>query len=228
MTPILKTKAGGIDSRPAFQISRGRIESFLTPGRARALRAEFARSHVIRLPGLLEPALLRRIQQEMAASTFYAARSEDFDRRCRPKARDLDVLLTILLNAPTVFRAIESLTGLSDVRGVSGRVYRMLPRKHRLDWHGDNFPARLCALTVNVAAKPFKGGAFQLRRKPDGPISSHEIGAPGDGLLFRISPELIHRSAPVLGRTPKDIFACFAFDRTVEPLAADDYGGPPR
>ena len=211
------------DHGPAFQVTRGGFKSFLTPRRARELRAEFARSRVIRLPRILEPTLLSYLQSEMAAAKFYTFRSENFDVRHRPKKRDLDVLLTFLFNSEPVFRAIESSTGLSNVRGVSGRVYRMKAKKHYLDWHGDNVPGRLCALTVNLASKPFDGGSFQLRKKPDGPVATYAIGAPGDALLFRISPELVHRSVPVLGKAPKDIFACFALDRPVGPLPPDDY-----
>ncbi|MFI5349300.1 MAG: hypothetical protein ACHQ2Z_07135 [Elusimicrobiota bacterium] len=66
---------------------------------------------------------------------------------------------------------------------------------------------------MNLSERPLSGGYPQIRKKPDGPISTYRYGAPGDALIFRISPSLVHPGTPVTGAMPKDIFAAFVQDR---------------
>lgn len=208
-----------------LRISRDAFENRLTARAARALKADYKRSSVLRIPDLVDPGLLKWVQEKLRRSRFSSVVARDFERRESPTCPELDVLLPIIFNNPSLFRTIESITGCGIIRGLSGRVYRMR-RGHRLEWHkDDSYGSRMLSMTVNLGALPFEGGLFQLRRDRTGAVETYDYGRAGDALLFAVGKHLSHRSTPITGPTPKLIFACGFYpeplpDAWVRPNAA--------
>ena len=176
------------------------------------LRQEFAQRHCVILPQLFAPGLVRTLLQQIESAKFYRNRVKDDLKR--EFALDLticknDIALHVVhfvLNNPHVFRAIEEITGCSRIGSFGARIYCGLPNgHHHLDWHDDtDCPERLLGLTINLSAKPYDGGAFQLRDKNSRQIICElQKVKPGDALVFRIAPTLQHRVTRVEGQNSR-------------------------
>lgn len=178
--------------------------------RVDALRDEFVRRHVIRLPHFLDDDLLARVQNAIDGGTF--AIREDAGiavELCLEPSRALDIL-TFAMNAPQLFDFVRTVSGCTAIEAFAGRIYRFDPDvSHHDSWHDDTAAGgRLVGCSLNLARERYCGGAFQLREKarPDDVIEIDNNGA-GDAFLFRIAPELQHRVLPVTGTHPKTAFA---------------------
>ena len=118
--------------------------------------------------------------------------------------------LCLALARPEVLRIMESLLGGPALTGVAGAIAQFAAgAEERLDWHDDLVePQRRLAITINLGAAPYDGGAFEFRDLASGaPPFRHVHSTPGEALLFPIGAGLQHRVLPVTGGGPRTVFA---------------------
>ena len=189
-----------------LQLTRKGLVPFAPP-ELQALRHEFARRHCARLPRLLEPDLLRRLQARLAsdawtANVHHLVNGESTELVC---AGDVTVgLLVALFNDSALFRAIQDLTDCDPIASFQGRIYRMDPGAHRDVWHTDANGNYMVALSLNLGTDPFRGGELHLRECGSRRVLVEVANTgTGDAIIFRIDGTLEHIVTPVAGDTPK-------------------------
>lgn len=167
-----------------------------------ALRAHFDRHHWIRVAGLLEPGLLREIQDRLARADFV----ERVHAGVTPPSVDLCMvpnaaaaLLELAFNDPAVLRWVERITGCDPLTRFGGFVYRLSPGYgHQHHWHNDVVEGRRVAMSVNLGPGSYEGGLLELRDRASEEVLARIANTvPGDALLFRIDPALQHRAGAV-------------------------------
>ena len=173
-----------------------------SPGEVVRLADTFATSHAVKLPRLLEPALLETVSRAVASSRF----TERVHAHLDPPTIDLGLddpathgRLLVLFNDAALFHFVEAVTGCPPIGAFQGTVYRMVPGAHHLDsWHDDVEATRLVALTLNLSPDGYSGGVLQIR-KTDPPAIVHEVANTGfgDAIMFRIAAGFEHRLTPV-------------------------------
>lgn len=176
------------------------------------LKHEFVEKQCTVLPRLLEDQLLDKIIDHVDNASFYE--NQHIASGNVIFASDLSVptksivlhQLNFLFNNPELFRLIEAITGCTEVRGFSGRIYRNMPgANHFLDWHDDTSgQTRLIGLSINLGKEKYEGGIFQIRKKGSRD-NLKEVGCvdSGDAHIFKVSPHLEHRVTPVKGDFPR-------------------------
>ncbi|MBZ5556394.1 MAG: 2OG-Fe(II) oxygenase [Acidobacteriia bacterium] len=172
------------------------------------LRDLFRRAHCVRLPALIAPDLLWRIQREVERGEFRAFDHDGIATELRLQSGVATGLLHVLVNDPQLYRFVEQVTATSPVRSFLGRVYRRDANGHYDSWHSDLVQGRSLGMSVNLSAHRYDGGAFELRETETGRIlaSIANVG-PGDAILFRLAPTLEHQVTAVRGVHPKTAFA---------------------
>jgi len=179
------------------------------PGAAATARMarSFASDRPVRLPGFLEPALLARFRAGLGSTSFRVVRVGSADV---VQSHPLDSPLCFLMNDPALFAFVAALCGNGPVRGFIGQIRRVEPGKTTIGWHDDMHATqtRLAAFTLNLSAGPYDGGTLQIARRADMKVFREAVNAvPGDALLFRIAPGLVHRNTPVTRRRAKIMFS---------------------
>ena len=177
------------------------------------LREQFDQQHCIRLRALLEPQLLRAIQQQIERAEFYERVHEIVGPT---NAVDLCMMensaseaLHLVVNDRKFVCVVEQVTGCCRIGSFFGSVYRLTPDLGHYDsWHADMKEGRLLALSVNLSTDVYRGGILQIRNEESGHIV-HEVAntGPGDGIFFRIAPYLKHRVSSVEGTVARTAFA---------------------
>lgn len=178
------------------------------PASADRLASRFAAERCVVVPGLIEPALLARVQDAVDAAEFVDRSHGDIATELCMSTNSCLGMLHFLVNDPVVFGFIERVTGARGLSSFHGRVYRRLPGVHHDSWHSDVYPDRTIGMSVNLSRDAYEGGIFEIR--DDDSPSVHGVIAnvgPGDALLFKIADGLEHRVTPVTGRVPKTAFA---------------------
>lgn len=199
-----------------IQITLKGVEHRASEAREAALRARLARRGVVRLPGFLAPDALAYVQQRLAGA--YTESPHQYGTREVPVDGAALGVLALVMRDPRLFAFVERVTGCGPIGRITGGVYRSLPLKHELTWHGDQDvdargrPRRVAAMTVNLSPKPFRGGALMVKRT-DSPrvIAVERYKRAGEAMLMDIDDGLRHRATKVLGSEPKTIFACFFY-----------------
>jgi hypothetical protein len=200
-----------------IRLTRRGTEVVSDPAGLTRLRAAFERDHCVRLPGLLDPDLVRQLLPRIEKGPFedFLHEYDEGDARVRIKKevclQDAATvcLLNLLPNDRPFFEIVEAITGCGHIGCFHGRVYRMLPASdHHDSWHSDAADHRIVSMSVNLTPEPFRGGELQIRDVATGRVV-HEVAnrGLGDAILFRIAPELDHRVADVEGAIPKTAFA---------------------
>lgn len=175
------------------------------------LRAQFQRQHYIRLPQLLDPALLNFIQLRIDRAEFYERVHQGIgsNKELCMKGNAAFGALLFAINDERLFRIIQDITQCDRIRCFEGRVYRVGPGLgHHDSWHDDLGEHRLVGLSVNLGPEAYAGGALQIRERASGNIVS-EVAKPGtgDAVIFRLSDSLQHRITQVEGTIFKTAFA---------------------
>jgi 2OG-Fe(II) oxygenase superfamily len=167
-----------------------------------SLRDQFAARHWVRLPGVLEPALLADVQARVAKAEFV----ERTHRGVTPPSVDLCMLpnaaaglLELAFNDPAVHRTVEAIAGCGPIARFGGFIYRLTPQHgHQHHWHNDLVEGRLVAMSVNLGPGTYEGGLLEFRdRASEGLLDRVSNTGPGDAILFRIDDALQHRATPV-------------------------------
>ncbi|HYM11968.1 MAG TPA: hypothetical protein VEU62_14620 [Bryobacterales bacterium] len=172
------------------------------------LRVEFGRQNGMHLRGLLEPGLAQIIRRHLEPDRFLDNRHAGGTELCLADHHTAG-LLHFLTNNADLFRIIRQITGCRRIGCFGGRVYRMLPgNDHHSLWHSDALEHILIGLSINLSQEAYSGGAFQLRDRRTGRMVCELPNTGfGDGILFRIAPDLEHRNTPLAGAVAKTAFA---------------------
>src|SRR3954470_17814005 len=194
---------------PILQLtSRGAVAQ-AAPGTLEALADTFRAECCARLPRLIEPALLSRIQTSIERSAFVERRHGTIaSELCMERNTTLG-LLHFLANDATVFDLVQRITGIAGLRFFVGRVYRRVPSAaHHDSWHSDVDPDRRVGMRINLSTAPYDGGVFEIREEATGrALGVLANTGPGDALLFAIDDRLEHRVTTVSGTAAKTAFA---------------------
>ena len=199
---------------PLIQITKSGVACSLTAREQTRMRTVFDRTHCLRFPKLLEPALLHPIQTRIEKAGFY---EKDYRKVTNLTVRYLnrlndkvvDNMLNFLLNNEQLFRLIRETTGCLGISGFAGRVYRMSPHTGHYDsWHDDLRDHRLIAMSMNLSTEVYSGWILQIRDTRSGHIV-HEAANTGfgDAVLFRLAPFLEHRVTGVEGTASRTAFS---------------------
>lgn len=173
------------------------------------LAGEFRAHRCAKVPALIEPSLLARIQAQIERSAFFErAHGTIATELCMERNTSLG-LLHFLVNDALVFDLVQRVTGVPAIGFFAGRVYRRLPAAaHHDSWHGDVHPDRRVGMSINLSAAPFEGGVFEIRDEDtERPLGAIGNVGPGDALLFAIADGLEHRVTDVRGAVAKTAFA---------------------
>ena len=77
-------------------------------------------------------------------------------------------------------------------------------RGHRSRWHSDAAGGRCVGLRLDLSGAPFRGGVLQLKDPRSGRLlASAPSMAPGEAVLYGLSPRLRHRASPMRGKRPQ-------------------------
>ena len=172
-------------------------------------RREFHSIGWTRFPALLEPRLVRCVQEGLDQNPWDDYFKAGFDSNeiltPSPPLR----LLQFVTNWPAFLALIGEITAAGPLTWFGGRVYRMRPGVgHHDDWHDDNIDGRLSAMSLNLSPRPYQGGLLQIRRRgTDSPHVEVANTVAGDAILFQVSDALVHRVTDIQGTEPKVAFA---------------------
>jgi hypothetical protein len=170
--------------------------------------AEFARPHSLLLPELLEPDLLAFVQSSLSRAEFDVRVHEGIGAEHTVPPGPLTGVLELLLNDAGVLDAIETLTRCAPLRCFDGRISRLDGAAGDADsWHDDVTQDRRVALSLNLGAEPYDGGALLLRdRRTSRVVAERRNTGLGDAVIFRIAPYLEHVVTKVRGSVPRTAY----------------------
>ena len=147
----------------------------------------------------------------MAEAEFAIASSEgEIGTESEMQPNGLSATLNWRMNEPPLIEAARTITGCAEIGLFAGRVFRLEPSSGQsFDWHDDlGDTARRVAFSVNLGKRAYSGGILQIReRRAPELIAEVANLAPGDAVLFRLAPHLVHRVTPVEGTVPRLAFA---------------------
>ncbi len=190
-----------------LHVSRARTRFLCSPEERAAVRQEFDRHHCLLLPQFLDSGLVDEAQPliEGAESTEI---THDVGHEIEIKAPRAKALLELLVNDHVLFEAIDAVTGCGSIGSFAGRIYEMRSGgDHEFAWHTDVVHDRLIAMSVNLGSSPYAGGILEIADASKVLLHSVANTGTGDAVIFRVSPDLMHRVTPVEGSTPKRAFA---------------------
>ena len=194
-----------------FQITRtGAVRP--TGREVAALKAAFEAQHCVRLPGFLEPALLRRLQSRLAEKNAWKPHVHDLVNGLSTELVCSDEttvgLLTAMFHDAAVFESIRAITECDRIGSFHGRIYRMDANAHTDVWHTDANGKYLIALSLNLSPGPFAGGELHLRECDSKRMRAQVANTgQGDAIIFRIDGSLEHVVTPVTSEAPKIAWA---------------------
>jgi hypothetical protein len=166
-----------------------------------ALRRQFEDRHHVLVSGLFGPGLLAWVQQQVEDAPL-KPRREEIAGELTLQTGALVSRMRFMLNDPSLYGAIQTVTGIQPLARFQGRIYRKLAApEHFARWHDDlQGPLRLVGMSVNLSHEPYEGGVTEIRYKGSTDlIASVHNNGPGDALIFRIDPALEHRVTGVTG-----------------------------
>jgi hypothetical protein len=184
-----------------LQVSRAGAAVFMSDAERERMHEQFAANRWVRLAGLLSADLLADVQRRLASAEFVrtvhpGVSPPSIDLAMVPNAAA--ALLELVFNDPSLWRALEAITGCGRIARFGGFVYRLEPGAglHH-NWHDDAIDGRLLAMSVNLGDR-YEGGELRLRDEATGDVvgSAVNVGA-GDAVVFPIARGLKHRVEPV-------------------------------
>jgi 2OG-Fe(II) oxygenase superfamily/Coenzyme PQQ synthesis protein D (PqqD) len=194
------------ESQPALQI---RPSGLTITGSLDALRERFERDHYVRLPQLVEPALMEAVERSVAAGQFVDRSHHGIGTEQCLVPGVATSILQLMFNDPAMLDAVADIARCGTVRCFDGRVYRMAADNGHYDsWHSDAGEDRRVAISVNLSREPYEGGELEIRDAA-ATEASHTVSNPGfgDAVMFRISPALRHRVGPITGPRARTAYA---------------------
>lgn len=173
------------------------------------LKTDFATKHYVHLPQLIEPGLLQLLSQRLNQAKFKRREHKGIGVELCLEDDRVEGLVAFLTNNSKLFEVVETVTGCAHIGCFNGRVYRIVENKGHYDsWHSDLIDDRLVAMSINLGQEPYAGGTLELRNHATKKILNRiENTGFGDGIIFRLSPNLQHRITEVKGNVPKTALA---------------------
>jgi 2OG-Fe(II) oxygenase superfamily len=177
-----------------------------------ALAREFDDRHCVRLPQLLHPALLRRLQTRLAGADAWKPNVHDLVNGPSTELVFADPitvgLLTAMFHDRVLWNAVARITDCDPIRSFDGRIYRMDAGAHEDVWHTDASGTYMVALSLNLTSGRFEGGELHLRECESKRMHTEIANTgQGDAIMFRIDGSLEHVVTPVTGAVPKIAWA---------------------
>jgi len=196
------------------QITRGGTIVDATDSELASVRAEFDRAHCVVLRQLVEPGLLKTLQQAIADANFFEKTNVNIGDELRVRSGAVASAFEFLTNDPALFAFVRRISGCGVIGSYRGRVYRLLPRPgHQSDWHNDLLPNRMLTMSINLGSEVYEGGVLQIRDVPTGRILTQVANTgPGDATIFRIAEGLQHRVTPLTGSVARTACAGWFLD----------------
>lgn len=173
------------------------------------LQASFRDHHHLRLPGLLAPPLLAKLQSQLRVASFVPKAHEGIGHELACWDSPASDTLLFLFNDPRLFELVTAITGIGPIGCFVGRIYRMEPGgAHHESWHSDVSHHRLIACSLNLSEEVYTGGTLILR-EGGRPETEQRLPntTPGDAVMFRLSPDLEHYIEDVEPGPPKTAWA---------------------
>lgn len=171
-------------------------------------RASFDDRHMARLARVLDASILDEIRSQIDAASFSDRTDEGIARESTMNAPGVLARLLFLINDERFVETVRRATGVDDIVGFDGRVFRFSSAAGHYDsWHTDVDGVRRVAMSLNLSAGPIEGGELSIRRRGSSDEDRYAYPPPGDAIIFRIDPALEHRINPVLSRTPRTTLA---------------------
>jgi hypothetical protein len=185
------------------QLTRFGILSDASAAQMRSAREQFERHNYLRIPGFIEPTLLRLIQRQLGRAAF-KERKYDIGRDLTLSENPIAGLFNVFMNDPNLFRVIRRITGCGRIGCFTGRLYRMVPRAGlAFNWHDDMLNDRIVAISINVSDASYRGGTLQIRDRSRGVYAAVPNLGFGDAVIFPVAEQLEHCVTPVVGKAPK-------------------------
>lgn len=199
--------AGGM-----IQLSRAGLRLAATDAALAAFAAQFAARHVIQLPAFLDPGLGSLIDARLSRAAFRSRVEEGVEVEHVADDPELLAVCHFVMNDPRLLQLVERLTGCGPLTRFTGRIYRRraatVPGEHYYPWHDDVSEDRRVAISINLGREAHGGGELQIRdAKTHAAIAGIANLGHHDAMLFRVSPSLEHRVAPVVGGVPRTVLA---------------------
>jgi len=167
------------------------------------LREEFARNHLVKLPGLFSAEMLDIFHRRLPDAAFSRRVEDGVEIEHTLEDPALLGATMFTLNDPALFQVVSTITGCGAIGCFSGRVQSRHADErggHYYPWHTDAAQERLVGLSVNLSDRSFDGGVLQIRHTGTERIVAEVANRQrGDGVLFRISEDLEHHVTPVSG-----------------------------
>jgi hypothetical protein len=191
------------------RLTRLGFSCIATPSQSHLAREHFEQHNYLRLPGFIEPGLLRVIQHYLALGKF-ETKEYVVGRELRLSNSPIASIFYILMNDPKLFRLLRQVTGCGPIRYFNGRFYQMAPRQRQaFTWHNDLQLNRWrkIAISINLSEAPYQGGNLQIRDTSHGKRESVPNPGFGDAIIFRVAKGLEHRVTRVVGKFPKTAYS---------------------
>lgn len=171
---------------------------------AASARDAFDRVHCLRLPRFVAPRLLEAVQANLSAAASSFVKYDGVGTETRLEFGKSAAALDLAMNDQRLFETLQALTGLGPIGYFGGRVYTMRAGAGGFGWHSDNEGHRLIGFSVCLGAESFAGGQLQIAdAETETPVCEIANTVAGDAVIFRISPDVVHRVLPVEGSVPK-------------------------
>jgi SAM-dependent methyltransferase len=202
----------GYHDEPTIQIRAGASSRGWTVDSAESglesSREAFSRQHCVRLPRLVDPRLLPRIQRLVSEGEFSADRYEGTWDELRMEGGGASELLMLLLNDPRIFDHVRAITACKRIGRFDGGVYRMLSGRGDEPWHGEIFGHHMVEMSVDLSTQPYAGGVLEIRDRYSQQILHSDVETePGDAVLVRLAPFLQHRVTAIAGASARTVYA---------------------
>jgi len=193
------------DQPPSLRIERTKLHRHAD---LQPLRQHFAERHYVRLPSLLEPALLKLVAKRVDEGEFVDRAHHGIGTELCLVPGVATGLLQMLFNDPALLDAVEAIAGCR-AGCFDGRVYRMSASGgHHDSWHSDAGEDRLVAVSLNLSPEPYEGGDLEIRPAAASEATDVVRNAEfGSAVMFRISPALRHRVNALRGSRPRTAYA---------------------
>jgi len=209
MAALNEQSVGATAAAPLMQITRAGAIVHLSENELPSMRTTFAEQHWLRLPNFLDARLLELIEKKLH-ETEYCVVERETGIELRPSDCTAYLATELLLNSPKLFRAIEQITGCARITCFSGRIYRRpASRTYFNRWHTDiTDEGRMIALSINLNAEPYEGGALQIRSAKTHKILSEVYNrCYGDAIIFPVDEKFEHRVREVESGAAKTALA---------------------
>ncbi len=206
---MLATSKTAVTTDPVIQITKSGAVVRPSEDAFASLRAAFAEQRWLIMRNFLDERLLDLIQQKLEQTEYRVV-----DRETGVELRPIDctayLATELLLNSPKLFRAIEAITGCDQIACFSGRIYRRPASSTYFNrWHTDiTDEGRIIALSINLNAEPYEGGALQIRSAETREVLCEVYNRHyGDAIIFPVDARFEHRVCEVENGAAKTALA---------------------